>query len=63
MKVKSSHIDSIDHDGTYLSVTFKNGSTYRYNAPEEEFKEMLKSESPGKFLRNNIVPKYESSPL
>ena len=60
--VESSNIDSIGYDGEKkkLSVKFKhNDAIYVYNdIPREKHKELLKSESIGKFLCSEIKGKF-----
>ena len=59
VNVISSHIGTIEHTGDHLYVTFKNGDIYEYDDVDEDLaKEMLRSESKGKFfwryIRNDV---------
>lgn len=59
--LKSSTIHSIAHDPAIgaLEVKFKDGNTYRYDGvPAVVHQRMLRSESPGSFLRANIDGVY-----
>ncbi|SOK58593.1 hypothetical protein [Yersinia phage fHe-Yen9-04] len=57
--VDSSHLQTIEHNGKDLYITFKNGSTYEYdNVPEAMVRQMLKVDSKGKFLWRYIRDKY-----
>lgn len=57
--VDSSHLQTIEHNGRDLYITFKNGSTYEYdNVPENMVRQMLKVDSKGKFLWRYIRDKY-----
>jgi hypothetical protein len=57
--VESSHLQTIEHNGKDLYITFKNGSTYEYdNVPEALVRQMLKVDSKGKFLWRYIRDKY-----
>lgn len=57
--VESSHLQTIEHNGKELYITFKNGSTYEYdNVPEALVRQMLKVDSKGKFLWRYIRDKY-----
>jgi hypothetical protein len=57
IKVKSSLITAVDYDESTkrLVVEFKNGGTYVYGSvPPELYKDMIYSESVGKFFSANI---------
>lgn len=57
--VDSSHLETIEHNGKDLYITFKNGSTYEYdNVPESMVRQMLKVDSKGKFLWRYIRDKF-----
>lgn len=50
-EVDSSHLKTVEHTGTKLYITFKNGNVYEYdNVPEALTKSMLKKDSKGKFF-------------
>jgi hypothetical protein len=51
VKVNSSNIVSIGHEGTTLQVTFKSGSTYEYHpVDKDDFNKLLNASSVGKTL-------------
>lgn len=57
--VMSSHLQTIEHTGRKLYITFKNGAVYEYdNVPESLVRSMLKQDSKGKFLWRYIRDKY-----
>lgn len=57
--VDSSHVAAISHDGTSMTVTFRNGAKYRYKGvPKSLFHEALKAPSVGKYLHEQIKPNY-----
>lgn len=57
--VDSSHLQTIEHNGKDLYITFKNGSTYEYDdVPEAMVRQMLRVDSKGKFLWRYIRDKY-----
>lgn len=57
--VDSSHLQTIEHNGKDLYITFKNGSTYEYDdVPEAMVRQMLKVDSKGRFLWRYIRDKY-----
>lgn len=64
MLVRSSHIREADwHDGA-LFLTFRNGSTYRYDGvPEEKWKRFQVAFSKGEFFHNEIKPHHEATKL
>lgn len=57
--VESSHLQTIEHNGKDLYITFKNGSIYEYdNVPEALVRQMLKVDSKGKFLWRYVRDKF-----
>lgn len=57
--VDSSHLQTIEHNGKNLYITFKNGATYEYDdVPEAMARQMLRVDSTGKFLWRYIRDKY-----
>lgn len=57
--VDSSHIETIEHNGKELYITFLNGSIYEYdNVPEALVRQMLKQDSKGKYFWRYIRGKY-----
>jgi hypothetical protein len=53
-EVTSSNIKQIAFEDDTLYVTFKGGTTYTYEAKEEEFNSFLNAPSKGKFFHANI---------
>lgn len=46
MKVNSSNIDEIEHDGSSLTVKFKSGATYTYaEVPSQVFDQLVAANS------------------
>ena len=59
MKVNSSTIAEINHDGKNLTVEFVNGRVYTYESvPTTIYEAFVKADSKGKFLHENIVGRY-----
>ena len=57
--VDSSHIQTIEHNGKELYITFLNGTIYEYdNVPEALVRDMLKKDSKGKYFWRYIRNKY-----
>lgn len=53
--VESSQIKAIGHEGTTLTVEFKNGSVYEYaNVPPTLHQHLMGAESVGKFFSQYI---------
>lgn len=62
MKVQSSMISEINHDGKLLKVTFNNGSEYAYEGvPVNIYEDFSKAESKGKYFHENINYRYNYS--
>lgn len=62
--VVSSHIKSIGYNSGLLEIEFRDGSVYQYSqVPEPIYKSLMESESKGRFVRNHIVPGYNSKPI
>lgn len=62
VKVESSQVDSIGHDGSTLTVKFKTGGTYQYaDVPAETLAAVMVSKSVGAFLHAHIKPKYKAT--
>lgn len=60
MKVVSSNIADIDHDGTDLFVEYLSGARYRFkNVPVEVFEAFKEAESKGRFMNSQIKGKYD----
>lgn len=60
-KVESSNINSIGHNflTKNMEIEFKNGNVYRYKkVPRAVFKDMLDSDSKGRFFWNNVRFEY-----
>jgi len=59
-RVDSSNIDEIGWEEGTLRVVFKNGATYDYTTvPESVYLDMCDSQSPGRFLNQQIKPLYK----
>lgn len=57
--VESSHLQTIEHNGKDLYITFQNGTTYEYDdVPEAMVRQMLRVDSKGKFLWRYIRDRY-----
>ena len=62
MKVQSSTISEINHDGKLLTVTFVNGREYVYEGvPMNIYEDFTKAESKGKYFHENINGRYNFS--
>ena len=64
--VESSNIESVGYDESTetLYVTFKNGSTYKYDkVPFWKFTELVDADSVGKYLNAEIKGQHEYSRL
>lgn len=62
VRVKSSNLAAVGHQGDTLRVEFHDGSVYDYSGvPEDLFIEMLESKSAGKFLHSRIKPEFKST--
>lgn len=59
MKVESSNVIAIGHDGNDLYVEYASG-IYKYNnVPKALYEKFLKAPSKGKFMNEEIKDKYE----
>ena len=59
LKVESSVIAEVGYDEPYLRIKFKSGQTYDYvGVSQEQFKELIKAPSKGKYFRENILDKF-----
>ncbi len=59
-KVDSSNLESVGYSEGVLEVEFKNGAIYRYfDVSSETFKELMNSDSLGKYFNSNIRNNYE----
>ena len=62
MKVQSSTISEINYDGSTLTISFVNGSTYVYKGvPAKIYEDFSKAESKGKYFHENINYRYNYS--
>lgn len=59
-KVESSNVQEAAWNNDTLYVKFRSG-TYRYHGvPEGEFDRLLEAGSAGRFVRSEIVPRYDA---
>lgn len=61
--VESQIVQSVgyDHVSSVLEVQFRNGWVYRYDdVPEHVFRALMSAPSHGKYLKRNIVDKFET---
>ena len=62
--LRSSHLQSAEHTGGNLIITFKDGSRHQYaGVPAATMTELLRAKSPGRFLFHAIAGKYQSKKL
>lgn len=62
IRVKSSNIESVAHNGEHMQITFKGGHTYHYaNVPAHVFDACLLADSVGKFIADQIKGKFTHS--
>lgn len=60
VKLRSSHIDSVDFNNGNLTVTFKKGGTYIYHGVSPTtYLDLLRTASPGSFLNRRIKPHFK----
>ena len=60
IKVNSSNIDKVAYEDGNLYVEYKSGGLYRYlDVPEAKHKELIESESKGKFMNEIIKENYK----
>ena len=62
VKVESSNIAAIGYDTKFgnLIVEYKSGARYQYkNVPYELYENLLKTESKGRFVNENVKGKFE----
>ena len=63
-KVVSSNIESIGYNSNKLFIRFKGNSVYKYdNIFESAYDILMKSDSKGKFIHNNIKGYYETTKI
>ncbi len=59
IKVESSAISGVQHQGKELFVQFKGGKVYKYlNVNQSVFKALLKADSVGKFFNSKVRNSY-----
>ena len=67
VKVESSNIEAIGHEGNVLRVEFKTGAAYDYKGvPAEVHRDLMQSNSKGRFLDQHIKKppgKYPFEPV
>lgn len=62
IKVESSNINAVGYDMSFgnLVVEYKSGNKYQYkNVPYELYENLLKAESKGRFMNENVKGKFE----
>lgn len=66
VKVESSNISAVGYDMNFgsLIVEYKSGNKYQYkNVPYELYENLLKAESKGRFVNENVKGKFEYNRL
>lgn len=66
VKVESSNISAVGYDMNFgsLIVEYKSGMKYQYkNVPYELYENLLKAESKGRFVNENVKGKFEYNRL
>ena len=59
IKVESSAISGVQHQGKELFVQFKGGKVYKYiNVNQDIFKALLEADSVGKFFNSKVRNSY-----
>ena len=62
IKVQSSNIEAVDHDGQHLTVQFKSGATWTYHdVPEPVFRKMLSADSIGGYFAKHVRNGYKGA--
>jgi hypothetical protein len=57
--VKSDAVTHVGHDGKDLTVLYRGGRRYVHrNVPEQRYKQLLASDSIGRFLNDHIRKQY-----
>lgn len=62
VKVESSNINAVGYDTSFggLVVEYKSGTKYMYEkVPYELYENLLKAESKGRFVNENVKGKFE----
>ena len=62
VKVESSNISAVGYDTSFgsLIVEYKSGNKYQYkNVPYELYENLLKAESKGRFMNENVKGRFE----
>jgi KTSC domain len=63
-KSTSTTTTSFDTETKTLSVTFRNGKSYKYlGVPPEKFNQLKDAASTGHFINGNIKPHYKCVPI
>ena len=58
VKVKSSHLREVEHEGTTLKVTFQNGKVYHGRCSPLVYAGLLAAKSKGKYFHKFIAPHW-----
>ncbi|WDF67578.1 KTSC domain-containing protein [Sphingobacterium oryzagri] len=57
--IETSNIADFDWKGHILTITFLDGSKYEYfNVPRNEYIKLVNADSPARFAKRHIYPKY-----
>jgi len=57
--IETSNISDFDWKGHILTISFLDGSKYEYfNVPRNEYIKLVNADSPGRFAKRHIYPKY-----
>jgi hypothetical protein len=58
-ELNSSNIAAVEKDGEDLLVTFRSGGMYRYQGAAHHYDDLVRADSPGRYLHANIKGRYE----
>lgn len=62
--VSSSNVASIGWEDGTLEVEFRSGAVYRYDdVPEQDFVDLLRAPSIGRYLNGVIIPNFNGYPI
>lgn len=63
VKVDSSNVQEVGHDGTNLYVKYKSGTYVYENVDKSIYEGLLSSDSKGRYMNENIKGKYNYSKI